>query len=97
MQIARMTRKHLGHQINPHLYRHIAAKLYLDKNPGQYATVSRLLGHRTLATTMQAYTGAETVSASRHYQNLVHGLRDNAAQLSKGLGKKKLSKKAGTK
>lgn len=97
MQIARMTRKHLGHQINPHLFRHIAAKLYLDKNPGQYATVSRLLGHRTLATTMQAYTGAETVSASRHYQNLVRGLRDNTAQLSKGLGKKKLSKKAGAK
>lgn len=75
VQIAKRVQTYLGVPVNPHLFRHIAAKLYLDRRPGEYALVSRLLNHKSVATTMRAYTGTESVSAARHYQTLVQDLR----------------------
>ncbi len=74
-QITERCKRNLGLAINPHLFRHIAAKLYLDRRPGEYALVSRLLNHKSVTTTMRAYTGTETISAGRHFQMLVDGLR----------------------
>lgn len=79
-QITKRVQAYLGLQVNPHLFRHIAAKLYLDSRPGEYALVSRLLNHKSVATTMRAYTGTESVSVARHYQNLVQGLRGAAGK-----------------
>ena len=44
-----------GLKMNPHLFRHFAAKLYLDSHPGQYEVVRRLLKHKTLQTTISFY------------------------------------------
>jgi integrase len=74
-QIAQRVKQRFGLEVNAHLFRHIAAKLYLDRKPGEYATVSRVLGHQSVTTTMRAYTGTETASAARHFQNVVGGLR----------------------
>jgi integrase len=41
-QIVKAIRRFTGLQMNVHLFRHLAAKLYLDHHPGAYATVSRL-------------------------------------------------------
>jgi integrase len=70
-QIDDRVKAYLGFPVNPHMFRHIAAKLYLDQRPGEYGLVSRLLNHKSIATTMSAYTGAETISAVRHYQEVV--------------------------
>ncbi len=70
-QIDGRVRAYMGFPVNPHLFRHIAAKLYLDQRPGEYGLVSRLLNHKSVATTMAAYTGAETISAVRHYQEII--------------------------
>lgn len=74
-QISRRVDRYMGTPVNAHLFRHIAAKIYLDRHPGEYALVSRVLNHKSVATTMRAYTGTETISATRHYQNVVAGLR----------------------
>jgi integrase len=74
-QISEKVMQYLGIEMNTHLFRHAAGKIYLDRHPGDYATVSRILGHKSLATTLAIYTGAETVTAGRHFQNLVGGLR----------------------
>lgn len=74
-QISRRVEQRLGWPVNAHLFRHIAAKLYLDRRPGEYGLVSRLLNHKSVATTMRAYTGAESAGASRHYQSVIAGLR----------------------
>lgn len=75
-QIGDRVEAYLGFPVNPHLFRHVAAKLYLDQRPGEYGLVSRLLNHKSVATTMNAYTGAETISAVRHYQDVIaHGRR----------------------
>lgn len=77
-QISERVERHLGIAVHPHLFRHIAAKIYLDLRPGEYGTVSRLLNHASVATTLAAYTGAETISAGRFYQGMVESLRSQA-------------------
>ena len=43
--------RHLGVKITPHQFRHLAAKIALDANPGAYELVRQLLGHKNLKTT----------------------------------------------
>jgi site-specific recombinase XerD len=65
-QIKAQVFKATGLQVNLHLFRHIAAKLYLDAMPGGYEVVRRLLGHKNSDTTVRFYAGMESKSASRH-------------------------------
>jgi integrase len=74
-QISRSVRDHTGLQVHPHLFRHIGAKLYLDANPGEYETVRRVLGHKSINTTIRFYTGLETPAAVRHYDKTILNLR----------------------
>ena len=60
-------RDETGLVINSRLFRSIAAKLFLDANPGSYEVVRRLLGHRSLRSTMAMYSGAELVAQARRY------------------------------
>jgi integrase len=62
-------------RVHPHLFRHLGAKLYLDANPGEYETVRRVLGHRSLQTTIDFYTGLETPAAVRHFDKTILNLR----------------------
>lgn len=73
-------RKGLGLPINPHLFRHLAAKLFLDANPGQYETVRQFLGHKTIVTTMRFYAGFETKAATKLYRGVVEATRGKAMQ-----------------
>lgn len=68
--------KATGLEVNPHLFRHIGAKLYLDANPGAYEVVRRVLGHRSMDTTTSFYTGLETAAAVRHFDNVILSLRE---------------------
>ena len=54
--VQHLMRRHIGFGINPHSFRHVAAKLYLTAHPGRYVDVQRLLGHRKLETTVKYYT-----------------------------------------
>jgi integrase len=74
-QISRVIRAHSGLVIHPHLFRHIGAKLYLDTNPGAYEVVRRVLGHKSIDTTVAFYTGLETASAVRHFDQTILTLR----------------------
>ena len=73
--ILRRVEQRLGWPVNAHLFRHISAKLYLDRRPGEYGVVSRVLNHQSVTTTMRAYTGAEIASAVSHFQSVVADLR----------------------
>ena len=50
-RISRVIFGHTGLEMHPQLFRHFAAKLQLDEEPGSYELVRRLLGHTSLATT----------------------------------------------
>jgi integrase len=70
-QISSTMFKYTGLRINPHLFRHIAGKLFLDARPGQYEVVRRVLGHRSIATTTSIYTGAESRAAGQHFAAVI--------------------------
>lgn len=67
-----------GLAVNAHLFRALTGKLYLDENPGGYEVVRRMLAHKSVSTTISAYTGAETKSAAKHFDETLRRLRDNS-------------------
>jgi integrase len=76
--VTRAVRQGTGIALHPHLFRHITGKLLLDELPGDQGTIQRLLGHKSIRTTMTTYTGAETRAAIRRYDEVVLGLRAQA-------------------
>jgi integrase len=71
IQITERIVKATGLRITMHQFRHAAAAIYLKYHPGDYETVRRLLGHRSLRTTVNFYCGLETIQASREFNKIV--------------------------
>src|SRR5260370_22423386 len=70
-QITKAIRKHCGVQVNPHLFRHFAAAMILKKYPDAYPLVSRLLGHKSIQTTMDFYAAFESSSAAEFFYDKI--------------------------
>ena len=68
MQIKEAIRRHLGLAVNPHLFRHLAAKFLLQASPGSLEAVRQLLGHKSLETTALYYAEIDTAWATTVYQ-----------------------------
>jgi integrase len=68
--------KNLGLKLTPHQFRHFAAKIILDANPGAYEVVRQLLGHKNMKTTTNFYAGIDTLRAGRAHAELLMNLRD---------------------
>src|SRR5262249_60696952 len=71
IQITERTQKATGLRINVHQFRHAAAAIYLKHHPGNYETVRRFLGHKSLKTTTNFYCGLETIQASREFSKII--------------------------
>jgi integrase len=54
-QISAFLAKHAGVTMTLHQFRHLAAKLYLDRHPDGFDTIRRLLGHKSVTTTERFY------------------------------------------
>ena len=63
--------KAIGLRITVHQFRHAAAAIYLKHHPGDYRTVQRVLGHRSVETTINFYCGLETIQATEQFGNLI--------------------------
>jgi len=74
-QITKGIWRHAGIRITPHQFRHIAAKLLLDRCPGAYELVRKLLGHKQTSTAYEHYSGREAKAAGQLYTDIVLGLR----------------------
>ncbi len=72
-QIPKLVRDYTGLTVNVHLFRQIAAKLYLDVRPGGYEVMRRVLGHKKLSTTTNSYCGTESAAAALHFDDVVLG------------------------
>lgn len=70
-QITGQVLKATGVRMTAHQFRHAAAAIFLKYRPGEYELVRRLLGHRSIATTMGFYAGLETLQATRIFGNIV--------------------------
>lgn len=78
--IQKLMREYLGFAINPHAFRHLAAKLYLTAHPGRYEDVQLILGHRSRESTISYYVDLEAEEAFRHFDAVLLGL-ENAGTL----------------
>ena len=69
--------RHLGVKVTPHQFRHLCAKLILDRDPGAYELVRQMLGHASAKTTANFYAGIDTLRAGRAHAALVNELRES--------------------
>ncbi len=70
-QLTGCVRRNTGLIVNPHLYRHLAAKLYLEAHPGEYDTVRLLIGHKSVKTTTRFYSGTEMPAAVSAFTDFI--------------------------
>jgi len=69
--IERTIWRHMGFKMTEHQFRHLAAKIILDEEPGAYPLLSQLLGHTSLKTAMRFYADLDTTRAARHHGMLL--------------------------
>lgn len=74
-KVCRTIRRETGVTMNMHLFRHLAARLWLDAHPGEYEALRRILGHSALSSTLNAYAGFEAGTATRLYAEVVEAAR----------------------
>jgi integrase-like protein len=70
-QITERIFKATGLRMTVHQFRHAAGALILQRRPGEYELVRRLLGHRNIQTTINAYVGLENIQASEIFSKIV--------------------------
>jgi integrase len=78
--VTKLTRKHVGESVNPHLFRHLGVHFFLKAQPGNYEVARRALGHSSIDTTTQHYAGAEDDAAIRMFDENVLRLREAAPE-----------------
>jgi integrase len=76
LSICNIVRRRLGVRLTPHQFRHLAAKIYLDQNPGGFELVRQLLVHKNQKTTVGAYAGINTKRAGRAHAKLIMQIRE---------------------
>ena len=79
-QITAIIARETGLQMNPHLFRHVAAHFFLEDHPGNYEDVRRLLAHKKIDTTLQSYAGMEMAAAVRRFDQTILDRRDGPAR-----------------
>lgn len=75
-QIVQRVEKSTGLRITVHQFRHAAGALILKHRPGEYELVRRLLGHKSVQTTIKFYLELETTQASEIFTDLVRNRVD---------------------
>jgi len=78
IQLMDTVKCHTGFTVNLHLFRHIAALIYLRLNPGGYEVMRRVLGHKKMDTTSNFYAGLEATAAARHFDAEILKLRNGS-------------------
>lgn len=74
-QIVETVRKQTGIAMTPHQFRHLAAKLLLDAQPGNFEGTRQLLAHRNTKSTINFYAGLETPRAARQFDAMLDAKR----------------------
>ena len=70
-QIVGRIYKATGLKMTVHQFRHAAGAIILKQRPGEYELVRRLLGHRSVQTTISSYIGLNGIQASEIFTNIV--------------------------
>src|SRR5690349_747372 len=80
--ISEFVLRETGIRMHVHLFRHLAVKLHLEAHPEDVETARRILGHKSLRTTLRAYADVKNATAFRRYDELIASLRERSRQRS---------------
>jgi integrase len=69
--VCKMSKRLLGVQINPHLFRDCVATWFATDDPEHLHAAARILGHATLKTTEASYNQAQMLAAVRDHQKTI--------------------------
>jgi integrase len=69
--------RYLGLKMTPHQFRHLCAKIILDRNPGAYELVRQMLGHSSAKMAAIFYAEIDTMRAGRAHAELINALRES--------------------
>jgi hypothetical protein len=78
--ITRALQRYAGVIMHVHAFRHLAAKLFLERNPHRYDLVALLLGHRSIETTRNYYCALEMQAVGRQYSTEILGRGSDGKQ-----------------
>ena len=81
-QIKETVWKRTGLYMRPHAFRHLAAKLLYQNNPGDHEGVRQLLGHKSAKTTALFYLGLNTILAGKRHDALIGQERERLKKLA---------------
>jgi integrase len=77
--ISHLIQRERGIKMHVHLFRQLAVKFHLDAHPEDLETARRILGHKSLKTTLRAYASMKTAAAFRRYDGMISDMREQAA------------------
>jgi integrase len=87
-----------GVAVHPHIMRAFAGLLFLERNPGKYEMLRRILGHARVETTISYYTGLEAALAHQAADAAILAERQRTRALAladlNGRGKGRPSRRA---
>jgi integrase len=95
-QLTKAIGDHCGLEFHPHLFRHFAAWITLRENPNAHGQVQRILGHKSLHSTMAYYSGLESSAALAKYDSLIGRSREAPASRKAVSRKPAISKPSGS-
>lgn len=75
-QIVDRVQNSTGLRITVHQFRHAAGALILKHRPGEYELVRRMLGHKSVQTTMRFYLDLSSAQASEIFTDIVRNKMD---------------------
>jgi integrase len=77
--ISKLIWRETGIKMHVHLFRQLAVKFHLDAHPEDVETARRILGHKSLKTTLRAYADMKNAAAFRQYDEMISDLRERGA------------------
>ncbi|UWR30983.1 site-specific integrase [Sulfitobacter sp. W002] len=78
-RVTRMLHRQVGVQINPHLYRHLVGWIWLKESMDNLPRVQRLLGHKSLQTTVDYYAELDETLVMDGWQTYLNTKTKTAA------------------
>jgi site-specific recombinase XerC len=76
IRVTKTTRKYLGRDLSPHLFRDCAATEVALERPELIGMTKHLLGHMTLASSQKFYNQATSFTAFSRHADVIRKLRE---------------------
>jgi hypothetical protein len=92
--IKKITGERVGVALNPHIFRHLAAKTFLNAMPGAMDQVQQFLGHSLMSTSTRMYCDIEDHAATEIFDKILETARETLGVKNRKLKRRPKPKKS---